>query len=357
MKNKSSRFIILSSIVILSLTNCSTTSSSENERQTTEETFSTTETISSDEIIQTEETVDIAKISEDEFKNICIEIEYNDLDEDWIGKYVTKEILFDSSENGEYECGSTENFIEDWNEYQYTRRIYKISDCRFDKSFPICSNDVVRIYGMITDVKMNYGNGLYYPVIDMYYADYIRKWREPIDETKTIEQIIQERNDELARLEAENAYYNSLNSDYTGQTKNIDNMESLSEDEFKEHCDAMNFRNMADSTEDLTGRYVKIHVQLTNHKVFKSEDGKRSRLNSLVDIYNIDDNVWYSNMFYEKTGDYVLNPIMLYFVDNNSYNIDSLKKDQELVVYGMVLDYKINQGYHNDFEFLVVYIE
>lgn len=273
---------------------------------------------------------------------MCIEITYNDLDKDWIGKYVTKEILFDSSDSGEYECGSTEDFIEEWNEFQHIYRIYKISDRRFDNSFPIYSHDVIKIYGVITDIKMNYANGLYYPIIDMYYANYIRRWKEPIDETKTIGEIIQERNEELAKLEAETAYYNSLNSDYTGQTKNIDNMKSLSETDFKTYCDAMNFNDMVSTTEDLSGRYVKIHVQLTSHKVFKSEEGKRNRLNSLVDIYTIDDNVWYSNMLCERTGDYVANPILLYFVNNNTSNIDSLEKKSRInyLWYGIRLQNK-----------------
>lgn len=306
---------------------------------------------------QNESEITTTDLTEEEFRNMCIEVKYNDIDKEWIGKYVTKEILFTSSEQTEYQCASTEDYIEDYLEYQHSYRIYDIFDCRLDKSFPIYPNDVIRIYGIITDVKMNYANGLYYPIIDMFYADYIRKWREPIDDTKSIEEIKQERIAENEKIKAENEYFNSLNSDYTGITKNVENMETLSENEFKEKCDSMNFMDMVDSTEDLTGRYVKLHIKITDHKIFTKESGKRRHLGDLVDVYNIDDNVWYAKLFYERTEEYIGNIIWVYFVDNEIYDINSLKEDQELTVYGMILDYEVNKGFHNEFDFLTVYIE
>lgn len=320
-------------------------------KPTTEE--SVTETLP----IETKNHETISIKNEDEFKLSCVEVVYNDIDKEWIGKYVTKEILFTSTEQAEYQCASTESYVEEYSDYQHVYAIYDIFDCRFDKSFPIYSNDVIRIYGIVTDVEMNYANGLYYPIIDMYYADYIREWRKPISENKSIDELIQERNAEKERIRAENEYYDSLNSDYTGTTKNVDDMESLNEAEFKTNCDSMNFKNMVDATEDLTGRYVKIHLQLTSHKVFTSEEAKRNRLDNLVDMYSINNNVWYSRLFYERTEKYIGEPILLYFADNSSYNLDTLKKDQELIVYGIVLNYTINEGFHNEFDFLAVYIE
>lgn len=299
----------------------------------------------------------ISAEDEENFKNSCIEVVYNDLNDEWIGKSVTKEILFTSSMKSNYKCASTESYIEDYSDYQHVYAIYDISDCRFDKSFPIYSNDVIRIYGIITDIKINYANGLYYPIIDMYYADYIREWGKAKYTQKSIEELIRERNVEQEQIAVENEYYNSLNSDYTGKTKNIDNMEALNENEFKEKCDCMNFRNMVDSTEDLSGRYVKIHVQLNNHKVFTSEAGKQTRLNDLVDTYSINNNVWLGKLLYERTGEYGGDLFYLYFVDNDTYNIDEFKKEQELTVYGMILNYDINKGFHNEFDFLVIYIE
>jgi hypothetical protein len=312
-----------------------------------------TESLSDSEISATK----ISSIPEQSFKDMCTEVIYNDLDDRWIGKYVTKEILFTSSENSEYKCASTESYVEELSGYQRSYAVYDIFDNRFDKSFPIYSGDVIRIYGIVTEVKMNYGTGLNYPIIDMYYADYIREWKHDEDPTKSIQELIEERNTEKEQREAENQYYNSLNSDYTGRTKNIDNMQDLLEEDFKEKCDSMNFNDMVNSVEDLTGRYVKIHVQLTNHMVFRFEEGKKKHLGDLADIYDIDDNIWYSKQFYERTNEYIGDLIWLYFVDNGTYNLDSLKKEQELTVYGMVLDYKINDGFHNQFDFLVFYIE
>lgn len=140
--------------------------------------------------------IDISDIPEEQFKDECLEIEYNDLSKEWIGKFVTKEILFTDSMQDEYVCASTEDYIEDYKEYQHTYRVYDIYDCRFDKSFPIYYYDVTRIYGEIIDIGCNYANGLDYPIINMYYADYIRKWRHDTDTSKSIDDIKKERIDE-----------------------------------------------------------------------------------------------------------------------------------------------------------------
>lgn len=295
--------------------------------------------------------------SEEQFKHSCIEVVYNDIDKEWIGKYVTKEILFTSTEQDEYQCASTESYVEDYSDYQHVYAIYDISDSRIDKSFIIYSGDVMQVYGEITDVKMNNSNGLYYPIIKMYYADYVRKWREPIDNAKSIDEITQERISEREKELVETEYFNSLNSDYNGKSKNIENMELLGEEDFKTYCDSMNFNDMTSSTEDLTGRYVKINIQLDRHKVFKSDDAKRKHLDDLVDIYSINNNVWYANLFCERNDGYLKMQTLSYFTNNDSYNIENLKNKQELAVYGIVLNYSINNGYHNDFDILVIYIE
>lgn len=136
---------------------------------------------------------DILVSDEDSFKSSCLEIDYDSIDEELIGRPVTKEILFTSSDASEYRCASTESYVEEYSGYQHVYKIYDIFDCRRDKSFPIHSNDVVRIYGIVTDIRINYANGLNYPIIDMYYADYIREWGETKENSKSMDQLIQER--------------------------------------------------------------------------------------------------------------------------------------------------------------------
>lgn len=296
-------------------------------------------------------------LSEDEFKLLCDELDYNDIDDNIIGKPITKEILFGDFDGQKYTCGATEDYIEDLENYQNNYRIYRIYDKRKNNSFFIKDKDVIRIYGVITDVKTNYANGLEYPIIDMYYADYIRKWRESVDETKSIDEITEEREQEQSLVKAEQEYYASLNSDYNGISKNVLNMESLSEKEFKEKCDAMNFRKMADSTEDLTGRYIKIHIQLKSNKLFSDEEAKRKYLGDLVDIYNIDDNIWTGYLYNERGDNYTGELIYFYFANNNSYDIDSLAENDELVAYGRVIDYEMRDNLHNKFDFLIIYME
>lgn len=316
---------------------------------------SNTSTIS-DEIIEKYKNSSISIYDKDAFKNSCIEITYNNLDKSWIGKNVTKEILFTDTMNDEYVCGATESYIEDYNDYQHTYRVYDILDCRINKSFPIYSNDVFRIYGTVKDVQYNYANGLNYPIIDMYYADYVREWGKDIDTSKALAQIEDERITEQNELKSKQEYYHSLNSDYTGTTKNIDSMLSLDEDDFKNHCDAMNYYNLMSSTEDLNGRFVKVHLQLEYGKIFLSQDSKYKYLNSYATIFNIDDKLWSCHLYNESVDAYNGDYFYTFFADNRISSIDSLKENDELIVYGIILNYENNNS-NNTFDILALYIE
>lgn len=73
-----------------------------------------------------QENVPNSSNSEADFKASCIEVDYNDLDDTWIGKNVTKEILFTSSDKESYTCGATESYVEDFDDFQKTYNIYEI---------------------------------------------------------------------------------------------------------------------------------------------------------------------------------------------------------------------------------------
>lgn len=254
----------------------------------------------------------ISSITEDSFKSNCKEIDYNDLDESWIGSFVTKELIFNASNTGEYKCGATEDFVEDVKVYQKTYKTYNIYDCRFDNSFPIFDNDVIKIYGVITDVRYNFANGLYFPIIDMYYIEYVREWRKPVDNEKSIDDIINERNEYIRKEKERIEYLDSLNSDYEGETKNVENMSDLDISEYISYCDKINYRDLY-SGEDFTGRHVSIHVQLFEHKIFTSEKGKENRLGKWTNIELVCDDVWKVTIYNERAEDYIADFGMLFF--------------------------------------------
>lgn len=296
----------------------------------------------------------ISEIGEDDFKSNCVEITYNDLDEEWIGKYVTKEIIFGDLEVENNVCVATEDLIEELDGYQHSYRIYKINDVRLDKSFPINENDVIRVYGIIKDVNKNYANGLFYPVIDMYYVEYKRKWGDIVDETKDINEIIEEREKEKIRLKEEEKYYNSLNSDYSGTSKNVDAMDELSLGEYINCCDKLNYNDLY-SGEDFTGRYVAIHVQLFSHKIFTSEKGKENRLGDWTDIQFVQNDVWEITVYNEKAEDYIADFGTIYFLNKEDISPNNLKKGDKLIIYGQLINHP--KETYDDWEVLVRYYE
>lgn len=296
--------------------------------------------------------------NEEEFKLKCEELVFKDIDKNTIGKYVTKELIFDGGtiQDGGYtlyECGATEDFLEELGVYQKTYNVYRIKDYRIDKDFPIEGSDVMRIYGIVEDVSKSYKTGNYNPTINIYYAEYIRKYGEKAEDAKSEEEIKKEREENAKESE----YKEDLNSDYTGISKNISNMDEMALVEYMMYCDAMNFKDIVNSNEDFTGRYVKLHVQVVEHKKFKNDEGKTNRLGEWVEIENVQDDVWYCKLYNEQSGEYVYSKSKLntiYFLDTESIDASILSKGDKIVVYGQLVKHNDENG---EFEMLVRYYE
>lgn len=297
-------------------------------------------------------------LGEEEFKTLCSEIIYNDISEQAVGKYVYKDLFnWQIRESGDrYLCNAIEDFIEDLKVYQKTYRNYEIIDCRYDGSFPIEDSDILRVYGIVDSVSESYFTGGYNPTIKMYYIEYIRKYgKEPED--KTMDEIGDERVARNEQIRQEIEYKNSLNTDYNGETKNIDGMEELPLDEYKSHCDEMNYSNLTNG-EDLTGRYVAIHVQTSSHKIFKSDDGKKKWIGEWIEPESICDDFWFCKIYSERAEDYIMpfaHTETLYFLNIESIEPGKMKKENNLIIYGKVISFDMNN--QGDMEVLVRYYE
>lgn len=308
--------------------------------------------------IVSDETSSLNIENEEKFKSLCEELVFKDINENTIGKYVTKELIFDGGTTQEdgytlYECGVTEDFLEDLGVYQKTYNVYRIKDYRIQKDFPIEGSDVMRIYGIVEDVSKSYKTGNYNPTIKIYYAEYIRRYGEKPEEAKSEEEIKKEREEAVKELE----YKDSLNSDYIGTTKNIDNMDELPLAEYMMYCDAMNLQNVVNSNEDFTGRYVKLHIQVSDHKKFKNDEGKTNRLGEWTKIENVQDDVWYCKLYNERVDEYVYPKSKidtLYFLNTESIDASALSIGDNLIVYGQFVKHNDENG---EFEMLVRYYE
>lgn len=295
--------------------------------------------------------------NEDDFKEACKEIIFTNINENTVGEYVTKELVFGKSsilEDGTtmYECGAVEDFIEGI-EYQKIYNIYRVKDFRLQKDFPLAGSDIMRVYGVIEDVSKSYNTGYYNPTIKIYYAEYIRRYGEDQDTAKSAEEIKKEREEASKELE----YKDTINSDYNGMTKNVSNMEELSLSEYMDCCDNMNLQDVVNSNEDLTGRYVKLHIQVSDHKKFTNDEGKTNRLGDWTEIEYVQDDVWYCKLYNERVDEYVYPKAKidtLYFLNKNDIAASNLSKGDKLIVYGQLVKYDSTYG---QFEMLVRYFE
>ena len=294
------------------------------------------------------------ELTEEEYKALCKEISYNSIDESYVGKYVYKEIIFGrQQDNGEYSCGALEDFNEGFDFYQHTNRVYSIKDCRIDKTFPIESDDVIKIYGVVDSVSKSYRTGGYNPTISVHYIEYIRKYGKEAEQ-KTMQEIAEERRQNYQKAEEEKNYKNSLNTDYTGQTKNIEGMDELSLEEYISHCDKMNYSNLYNG-ENFVGRDVCIHVQLFSHKKFNGDKGKQNVIGDWETPERIKDDVWEIELYSEQAEQYVADFGRLYFLNSESIFPENNKKGQNIVIYGKIINQP--QKDYDDWEIIVRYYE
>ncbi|MDE7252689.1 MAG: hypothetical protein K2O32_07090 [Acetatifactor sp.] len=293
--------------------------------------------------------------SEEEFKNLCSEIVYNDISEQTVGKYVYKDLFnwqIKESDN-RYLCNAIEDFIEDLKTYQKTYRNYGIIDCRYDSSFPIENSDIIRVYGIVDSVSQSYFTGGYNPTIKVYYIEYIRKYGEE-PENKTMGEIRDERIARNEQIRQEIEYKNSLNTDYNGTTKNIDEMDELDLEDYLSHCDEMNYSNLTNG-EDLTGRHVAIHVQLFKHKIFKSEKGKENRIVKWINIEFIQDDIWEIEFYSEQAEDYIPDFGVLYFQNIENISPMDMRSGENIIAYGQIINHPKES--YDDWEVIVRYYE
>lgn len=291
-------------------------------------------------------------LTEKEFKEKCTEIIYNNISEKTVGEYVYKDLFNWKTENNNFKCCAKEDFIEDIKGYQKTYRIYKVIDCRKDKTFPIENDDIIRVYGVVDSVSESYFTGGYNPTIKVYYIEYIRKYGEE-KENKTMAQITEERNAKNEQIQKENEYKESLNSDYTGITKNIEGMKELPLKEYISYCDKMNYKDLY-CGEDLIGRHVSIKAKLFSHKIFKN-NGKEKRLGIYTNVDDIHDDFWEIELYSERAEDYVADFGNIYFENKENISPMDMKKGNNIVLYGEII--KQPEEYYDDWEIIVRYYE
>lgn len=275
------------------------------------------------------------------FKEMCEELDFREASEESVGRFVTKELtsfsLSGTRENGEVLYSSANP--EDLKDVTHTYRIYGVVDCRFFSQYELQYTDVFRVYGIVEGTFYNKFSGSDCPIIRIYYADYVKQSWEDEEEAKELEEVIADRKED----EKEIAEAHATISDYTGVTKNVEKMWELPVEEYKKYCDSLCLHDVMGFEHNLNGLHVKLHVKTGSAKKFSSEEHKLKYMDKWRVYEPLHDNVWLCSIYNEISESYHLPSsrfVYLYFNDNLDMDVSSLKKGEELIVYGQIVEYK-----------------
>ncbi len=276
------------------------------------------------------------------FKEMCEELVFKEVGEESIGQFVTKELTSfewnNERENGEvvYSCVSPDDFITG---VKHTYSIYGVVDCRFSNQYEPQYSDVFRVYGIVEDTFVNSFSGADCPIIRVYYADYVKQSWEDEETTKELEEVIADREEDAREI----AEAHATISDYTGVTKNVEKMWELPVEEYKKYCDSLCLHDVMGFDYNLNGLHVKLYVKTSSAKKFSSEEHKLKYMDKWRVYEPLHDNVWLCSIYNEISESYHLPSsrfVYLYFNDNLDMDVSSLKKGEELIVYGQIVEYK-----------------
>lgn len=282
-----------------------------------------------------------------------VKLVYSQVDKNLIGKKVYQEFAVLSVEKNEIRCCTMDYIDEEYKDYRNIYAICVINDTRELENIIVKPNDVVYIEGIVVDVYPNNGNGLYTPEINATTIKYIRELFHTKEEAVSEEELQKKRLAERDEFEAKI----NANSNYSGISKNIDNMDILSDDEIMMYSDEVNFRDMENIREeqgDMNHRFVKIHLKISNHKRMQKDERKAEIATAALTNSAICSDYFLSRQFNESIQDYYDGPVIGVYFKEGIKGVEKLHDKDEIVVYGQIINYETEYG---AFDILVSIIE
>lgn len=135
-----------------------------------------------------------------------------------------------------------------------------------------------------------------------------------------------------------------------------DGMSYLDEDKYKFVCEQMDYNHIMFTNEDLTDKYVKIDIMLTNRYTLSSKDMEDESISKVVNAYNLQ--AGFFTGVVKNKSEYGKEKIYIYF--SNDFNLKSgnYKAGDKITAYGLIVNCKNNgAGSYNSISFIPRFIE
>lgn len=144
-------------------------------------------------------------------------------------------------------------------------------------------------------------------------------------------------------------------SDSVSQQSDVD-MDSLSEEEYKEKCTEMWYEDITFSKEDLEGEYVKVDLYVEDQGIM---DPYNSLIYDKIKEYNLSTSCCLTGIYSKDTDSYGSGgDVGIMFSDDYGFKSSDYVPGTYLTIYGKIIDYGIDRwSGHNSAWFMPKYIE
>lgn len=138
----------------------------------------------------------------------------------------------------------------------------------------------------------------------------------------------------------------------------LDNgMSYLDKDKYKLLCEEMDYNHVMFTSEDLTDKYAKIEIKLTDRYTLSQQDMKNESISKVVNAYNLQAGFFTGNVK-KSNGEYGKEKIFIYFSNDFDLKSGNYKAGDKITAYGLIVNCKNNgTGKYNDVSFIPRFIE
>lgn len=135
-----------------------------------------------------------------------------------------------------------------------------------------------------------------------------------------------------------------------------DGMSYLDEDKYKFVCEEMDYNHIMFTNEDLTDKYVKIDIMLTNRYTLSSKDMEDESISKVVNAYNLQ--AGFFTGVVKNKNEYGKEKIYIYFSKDFNLKSGNYKVGDKIAAYGLIVNCKNNgAGSYNSISFIPRFIE
>lgn len=108
-------------------------------------------------------------------------------------------------------------------------------------------------------------------------------------------------------------------------------------EEYEEVCEELYYSDVFGGEEDLTGKYVKMELFLSEERHFTEENKLDSQYGQLYRQYSLRDNFHFACVLHEGTESYMGEIIYLWYSNNYEHKAEDFELGDKITIYGKVV--------------------